>query len=150
MNDGSTPRTDRPARAPFCLRSRFTPVVNSAEAAGPPPAARAIPGASLIAATASTSSVLENSPVAPARSTMARSSLPVASTAPESPRVNAETDMMTATTPAMPTTTTDELASRWGTLRRFIRVTDAICLSKLMSRDLLRSRVNAPRARRRC
>ena len=44
-------------------------------------AVRAMPGASLIVATASTSSVLESSPVAPARSTIARSGLPVASTA---------------------------------------------------------------------
>src|SRR5690349_7921737 len=129
MTAGSTPRTASPARLPSSLRLRFTAATKLAVAAGVPSAPRAMPGASLIVATASTSSVLENSPVAPARSTIARSALPVASTASARLRVKPNTDRITATTPAMPTTMTLELPMRCGTLRKFMAVTEAICLN---------------------
>src|SRR6185503_15327861 len=131
LTAGSTPRTASPARAASSFRKRFTAATKLAVAAGVPSAARAMPGASLIVATASTSRVLENSPVAPARSTIARSLLPVASTASDKLRVNPKTERITATTPAMPTTMTLELPMRCGTLRRFIAVTEAICLNTL-------------------
>ena len=137
---GSTPRT-MSTRARAVLLAQQVHGRDELRRTRPrlPSGARAMPGASLIVATASTSSVLESSPVAPARSTIARSGLPVASTASDKLRVNAEHRQHDGHDAGDADDDDRRAAERCGTLRKFMAVTDAICLNTLMCRDLLRS-----------
>ena len=115
---GSTPRIGKPARRAVFLALEVADVIISAVAAALPSAVRARPGASLIVAIASTSSVLDASPSEPLRSTMARFGRPVSTSAcPGSGHAEDRDD--TPTTPAMPITTTLDVPSRLGMLRRF-------------------------------
>src|SRR5271168_2045643 len=80
---------------------------------------------------------------------MARSARPVFESVRVRPVAMDSTEISTATTPAIPTTITNEDAARAGRLRRFIAVTAITCLKVLMEIPLpARERVDdlqAPR-----
>src|SRR5271168_1432637 len=63
---------------------------------------------------------------------MARSARPVLDSVCVSPVAIDKTEISTATTPAIPTTMTNEDAARAGRLRKFIAVTAITCLKVLM------------------
>ena len=65
-------------------------------------------------------------------STMARSARPVLPMVRMNPVDIERMEMLTATTQAMPTTTTSEGPRRWGMARRPIAVTARICLTAFM------------------
>ena len=62
---------------------------------------------------------------------MTRWARPVLASVCRNPSDIASTDTRTPTTPAMPTTTTSEVPSRWGIVRRLIAVIRAICVRSM-------------------
>src|SRR5271165_673184 len=67
---------------------------------------------------------------------MARSARPVLESVCVSPVEMDKTEISTATTPAIPTTMTNEEVARAGRLRKFIAVTATICFKVLMKLSL--------------
>ena len=104
------------------LRGRSTITTSSADASGRPAASRATPGRLASRVAASRATPLDSSASEPARSMITRSGRPVLASVWRKPSDIASTDTSTPTTPAMPTTTTSEVPSRWGIVRRLIRV----------------------------
>ncbi len=74
------------------------------------------------------------SSVPPPRSTIATSSEPDSSSTARNPSLIEKMPISTATTPAMPTTATIDVALRSVRLRRFMAVTASVCLNQDMKR----------------
>jgi len=98
----------------------------SGEAKGRPSRPFLMPAESAMARAASLVNTLTSSVLEPVRITMARLSGPVFCSVLMNPVDIASTDINTATTPAMPMTTTDEVPTRCGRLRMFMADTAAI------------------------
>src|ERR1700733_7340067 len=126
------PRNGAPASLPSLL-NKLTIMRVSGEASARPSGLFWIPGESAIASVSSLVRTLKSSTLAPVLTTIARLSGPVFSSVLTRPVDMARTEISTATTPAIPMTTTDEGPIRWGRLRMFITDTAAISVRVLMA-----------------
>src|SRR6201991_3604459 len=109
------------------LRGRLATTTSSPEAMGLPCASFFTPGACMTTLALSRSRMELSSACEPPRSTMAVWSLPVARKVSAKPSLIASMATSTPTTPAMPTTTTEDEPSRWVTVASPTRVTCQVC-----------------------
>ena len=119
---GCTPRNGTLLGSVWPWRGRSTITISSADARGLPPASRATPGRGAMSVVWSRPRPLDNSESEPARSMMTRSWRPVLARVWRKPSDIANTDTSTPTTPAMPITTTSDVPSRCGMVRRVMTV----------------------------
>src|SRR5688572_3414096 len=138
-----TPRTPSARSAPLLRRGLFTAVTTSAVTAPPPSAVRATPGAPATMAAVSSGGMLAPSEkLAPLRRTLTRSALPTAINELVKLPAIVNTDTSTATTAAMPTTTTTDGPTRCGMLRRLKLKTAVIWRNTCVSDSTARERVD--------
>jgi hypothetical protein len=112
--------------------NKLTIMSVSGDASARPSGPFLTPAESAIANVSSIVSALTSSAPAPVLTTIARLSGPEVCSALTSPDDIAKTEISTATTPAMPMMTTEDVPIRCGTLRIFIQDTAAISVRVLM------------------